>query len=951
MQIHAVKFCNVNNNIKNNKHKIKKQAVNSAGYTSVPLLAYKDFNLNFKARLNRTPENFYDQKFNIDNMPETAKKYLFEDFDERHHMPPAQLQREAFEYLKIADSVQDIKDMYPNEPLFKHLREVKDTRPSTGILLLLKWDSQTSQTPIFKDKNNKDVTTYLLKKVFLEGKTIEEINNDFDNDATDAIKRELGIKDKKYFSQSNIHTLGIRYPKLPYYNSFLATRNDKEYIPPVRKSNVSLSEQTREKISAAMTKWWNGLNVMERNEQIQKMLNGKEMSNSIFAKYQGQIMTIAAAQIGFSEKLSEIFANKYSDVDFTVDFPTFSEQQREIMLEFWNKDPQFRTQYSAALQNTIAEFEAAYYKDDKTHLEELLNKALDLKAKILNKAKEKKYVKREMQKLARPVMPKEQDSSMTINEPSLDLNSTNTVNRLFKKYETEALKMFPYNFKKTFIDFLMKNTNLQTRKEIVAIYHSEQPQELLGINEDELNKIQNKLFIKKEELNDLFNRTHILTAKTNDFLFNKLLYELTKNPQVFKFERGDVMHYIENNKLESYILQHKDTLNKDMKKLETTVSGRNLLDFCHLDFDTAVILHINQGFDFYPEYNNNLPKMGYALDLNHQNPDRYKEFLKNYNAAIKYYKDPKNDKTAKAVIMEHMIVDYINWLAKNGKNNLLHYIIQPSTKVVPKNNDLDKNYNLDLNSEFSLKKGLKQYLHKNETKYWPDDIENDFLNFAVNRTYVNKEALCLFFCAQIDKFKSIWNNLSKRDKRVGSEVVKIMNKMLHEDFAQEYPHKANAITAAIESTLYDISENPEAFSIPAGKIPVFVKSKYLDKKLAEQKQQIQEKYNHNLQFLPQEQIQNFKEKEFLPRLLKLQFVDLMYEKIDNLENFEKVLKAVVNNAEHSSEELNTYLENKSAFIRLFNNDSLSDEAKDRLLEKIMVDFIRLKAKEQNLKLI
>ena len=343
--------------------------------------------------------------------------------------------------------------------------------------------------------------------------------------------------------------------------------------------------------------------------------------------------------------------------------------------------------------------------------------------------------------------------------------------------------------------------------------------------------------------------------------------------------------------------------------------------------------------------------MGYALDLNHQNPDRYKEFLKNYNAAIKYYKDPKNDKTAKAVIMEHMIVDYINWLTKKEQNNMLHYIIQPSTKVVPKNNDLDKNYNLDLNSEFSLKKGLKQYLHKNETKYWPDDIENDFLNFATTRSYVNKETLSLFFCAQIDKFKSIWNNLSERDKRVGNEIVTIMNEMLYKDFKKEYPQKANAITAAIESTLYDISENPEAFSIPAGKIPVFVKSKYLDKKLAEQKQQIQEKYNHNLQFLPQEQIQNFKEKEFLPRLLKLQFVDLMYEKIDNLENFEKVLKAVVNNAEHSSEELNTYLENKSAFIRLFNNDSLPDEAKDRLLEKIMVDFIRLKAKEQNLKLI
>ena len=121
--------------------------------------AYWDYNINFKARLNRTPENFYDQKFNIDNMPDTVKKYLFEDFEERRHMPPAQLQREAFEYLKLADSVQDIKDTYPDEPLFAHLKEASDTKPSQGTLLLLKWDAQTSQTPIFKDKNNKSLTT------------------------------------------------------------------------------------------------------------------------------------------------------------------------------------------------------------------------------------------------------------------------------------------------------------------------------------------------------------------------------------------------------------------------------------------------------------------------------------------------------------------------------------------------------------------------------------------------------------------------------------------------------------------------------------------------------------------------------------------------------------------------------------------------------------------------
>ena len=41
-------------------------------------------------------------------------------------------------------------------------------------------------------------------------------------------------------------------------------------------------------------------------------------------------------------------------------------------------------------EEAILEFETAYYSEDKTLLESLLNKALDLKEKVLNKAKEKR---------------------------------------------------------------------------------------------------------------------------------------------------------------------------------------------------------------------------------------------------------------------------------------------------------------------------------------------------------------------------------------------------------------------------------------------------------------------------------------------------------------------------------------------------------------------------------
>lgn len=931
-----------------NQAKTADYSTNSMQRPSHPLFAYKDYNISFVARLNRTPEDFYAQKFNIDNMPVTVKKYLFEDFEQRQHMPPAQLQRQAFEYLKLADSVQDIKDMYPDEPLFAHLKELKDVKPNTGILLLLKWDAQTSQTPVFKDKNNKDLTTYLLKKVYLEGKTIEELNNDFDNDVTDEIKRELGVKDKKYFSHSNIYTLGIRYPKLPYYNSFLATRNDKEYIPPVRKSGVTVSEETREKLSSAMTKWWAGLNETERSEQIQKMLNGKEMSDSIFSKYQGQIMTIAAAQMEFSEKLSDIFAEKYSDEDFAVDFPTFSEQQREIMLEFWNKDPEFRTKYSQALQDTISEFENAYYSEDKTQLEQLLNKALDLKAKVLNKAQEKQRVRREMQKLAQTTKPPQQNTSPVSDDKSINLDSSNTVNKLFRKYEMNAMKLFTDSFKMAFIDFLMRNTNQQTRKEIVAFCQPE-PQKLLNVDDEEFNAIANKLADAKEELNDCFNRTYILTAKTNDFVLNKLLYNLTGEPQIFMFERGDIMDYIEERGLEQKVLELHNSLNAEMKKLAVTSPSKELDAFAKTDFNTELISHIKNGFKYYYEVSLELQQTAYALDLENQKPDAYKEFLKNYNAVIKYYNNPKTDKIAKVVIMEHLIVDYINWLSKKEKR----VGPKPDAPQDEMLNELDKNYDIDLNSEYSLKRGLQQYLHKNETKYWVPQAEKKFLELVPKQDYLTNEALQIFFAINFEKYRPILKNLNSREQKNARIIENTMQLMLHKGFEKAEPLMANANHAALNYVLYDITGNPEVLAQNPVDTAKFIKNKYLDKKVSNSKDIIMQKYEQYIEPLSSEEIHEFYDSAFRPMMLDIFEAGVEYENIDNAENFERVQKLILGalNAKDSvmEERLTQYLADRSAFIKLMQEDTVSDDGKDRLAEMLVVDFERRVAQDSDLK--
>lgn len=944
MRILPIFFAKNNTNI--NKTTLKKENNSSTtpiknSYTEY--FSYQDYNINFKARLNRTPENFYEQKFNLENMPVTVKNYLYEDFEEHHHMPPAQLQREAYAYLNIADTVQDIKDAYPNEPLFSKLKEVDETKPSSGILLLLKWDAQTSKTPVFKNPENKSITTYLLKKVYLEGKTIEELNKDFDKDSTEAIKKELGIKDGKYFSHSTIRTLGIKYPNLSYYNSFLATRNDKEYIPPVRTKGTTVSEETKEKLSASMTKWWAGLNEIERAEQIQKMLDGKEMSNSIFSKFQGQIMTIAAAEIGFSEKLSDIFSEKYSDENFTIDFPSFAEQQREIMLEFWNKDPNFRTKYSQSLQAIISDFEKAYNNDDKTKLEELLDRALTLKARILNKAKEKQHIRKEMQKYAQPA----QNTAKQIDEQEqvIDINSSNTVNKIFKKQEMQSMKMFPESFRTKFIEFLMKNTTQQTRKELVALCNLENPQEALNISDTELEEIKNKLIEQKEYLNDLFNRTHISTAKTNDLIINKFLYEQTNDPLVFKFERGDAVEYAKKNNLEQLIIDNAQQINSDMKKFDTTCSSKLLNEFCNQDFKEALNKYKNQGFKYYPELNEQIQDILYIIELNNKKTETYKDFLKNYNATIKYYKSATTDPIAKEVIMEHLVFDYINVLAKSTTR-------RNSDLKTQRNPELDKKYNIDFSSEYSLKSNLKKYLHQNQTKYWAPKIEEEFLDFATKQNYISQQTLSMFFSVKLEKYRPILLRLNSKDQKIAKEIANSIPKMLVENYEKTYPKKATANNAALNYVLYETSKNPNTIANSVDENTQFIKARHLENKMLNQTSKINQKYEEYISFNPsKKELETFYNSTFYPKLIEIFETQPQYTQIDNYKEFDSTEEFVINSVETNDkiivDKLYNYLQNNSPFIKLLQDENIEEDAKDMLTEKLVINFEKIIANDIN----
>ena len=983
---------------------INKQQENTNGSNPIAesnLFAYKDYNISFGARLNRTPEDFYAQKFNQDNMPDTVRKYLMEDFEERHHMPPAQLQREAFEYIGIADTVQDVKDMYPDEPLFEDLRPFSETKAKRGTLFLLRWNAQMDNTPIFRDtRKYKDLTMYLLKKVYLEGKTLEEINKDFESDSTYRIKKDLGITDGKYFTYSDLKSLGVKYPKLPYYQSFLATRNDKEYIPRKRSESAQtdntddtnairpkreLSQETLEKMSIAKKKWWASLSEEQRSEQIKRMIEGKELSDSVYAKYQGQIMTIAAGKIGFSEKLSKIYAERYADDEFMQDFSSYAEAQRAVMEEFWNKDSSFRKYYSKNLKQIIEEFEDAYYNNNTQKLEYLLNLALEQKNKVINKANEKRQQKTkyqqklEQEQQPEPVQPKQPEEAKETQttqkaEPVPDVpvepkpETEKDIIRAFKKQEAKSLQRFTDIFAAEFLEYIMKNTDTATKRYSIGI-NRDDAKEYLNLSSDkELSEIIEQIKETSEEINQNFNITHSLTAKTNDFVINNFIYEFTGNPLIFKYERGDISSLLDEAPiLLPKVMENKDLLNKQMKLLNTPMSEKAAAEFFDNVFFPKFIKLLDNGFKYYPQMQeeqcNTTKKM--ITIAYRTNPIQIKnssKYIGNYNAAIKFLKDPQKDEAAKEVIFEHMAVDFILWLFKYDslkENGAEKISIAPKiNKAKPAAKAENKKFegSIDFNSIDSLRKTFRDFA-KVQNAFFSKSFSNLLINFNLSHPYATKELLTLFLIFETNAHEALTDmELGKEEKEELAKKTQEIFNQINIEFDEKYPQQTQANEFALNQTLYEITKDPDVFKNSRADSVMYILDNKLEDKVLAHANAIDKRYKDYSVPLNEKDIIKYLQNSFMQDVTNVYLNGMKYH--TNIDN--RVAKGLLShvfaethlNIEKEKAFMLTFLKRRKGVIKYISNPYTPENVKQLLKEHLVYDFIyerALKLKNNNVK--
>ncbi len=381
MKITPVKYISTN---LNNIHTIEnnKEPQNTLANPTTPQLktnfAYIDYNISFSGR---TPEDFYAQDFNRENMPSTMKKFLYYDYEQRQHIPPEQMMQEVFKYLKDANNFSDVKSLYPNEELFQNLHQNRQ-KNKTSVLAEIKMAKEMSDAPLFKDGSD-DLGMYLLKKIYLEGKTIKEISKDFlEKDINDEYK---GIITKP-INYDTTSAYGIKYPKNEFWQSFIATREEyKKFFITLPKNMVDPNREQFENFKNKNNKQNNIENNTQkpqkpahRKYRIQKFKKD-QLSNDIknskgtpdvisakirkrfakddpeasfITKYMSPIMTVAADRVHLSEEMR--YFNEIEKENGKI-------SNEEHMFErFWKANPQILEEYAKIIPDTIELFEETY---------------------------------------------------------------------------------------------------------------------------------------------------------------------------------------------------------------------------------------------------------------------------------------------------------------------------------------------------------------------------------------------------------------------------------------------------------------------------------------------------------------------------------------------------------------------------------------------------------------
>lgn len=238
IQNYKIKYENKFTNTKND------DTAGSVGYSSIPYYN----TISFQARVDKGLKRFYE--VNKDRMPKTLRTFV-EKLPDKEMLTPLDANKLAFSALAGVTTVAGLKLAFPEEDLVQDVKDIDETKATRGILCTYR------QCKDLFDKdslvNNENFSVWLVKKILLESKTIDEINEDFINEANpDFINffRE-SEPESQPIRHSTLSALGIKMP-------------DKEYMTSLRYTREGYSDTMSDILSIAQQDAWAKLSEDEK---------------------------------------------------------------------------------------------------------------------------------------------------------------------------------------------------------------------------------------------------------------------------------------------------------------------------------------------------------------------------------------------------------------------------------------------------------------------------------------------------------------------------------------------------------------------------------------------------------------------------------------------------------------------------------------------------------------
>lgn len=369
MKIYSINTINFKKNETNyNAQPLKEKTVKTEQtVTENQILSnyYNNHFISFGARVDKGLEQFYER--NKERLPKSVETEIFDALTSGKEIPtPIEAHARAFNDVYLSETVDEIKELYPDEPLFQGLKTVKEAKGTRGLIYEINTLSDVLKETgehLFKDGSD-DLTAYLVKKLFAEAKTLKEVNEDLNLDLNE------GFSERRIQS-STLKALGIELPDHRYLTSLYFTREGaadaigntiskalKEYyekMSPLDKtsrqsqSGKVMRELTPEekairsqKISDGLKKFWQALTPEEKAERIQKLISNYD--DSLYGKYRRYAMINAWNNApDIRGKMIEYFqTNKISDTKkLTETLPEkLALYQQRLFKEFWISHPE-----------------------------------------------------------------------------------------------------------------------------------------------------------------------------------------------------------------------------------------------------------------------------------------------------------------------------------------------------------------------------------------------------------------------------------------------------------------------------------------------------------------------------------------------------------------------------------------------------------------------------------